>query len=92
MARAKAELAAALPEDGTLIVPADNEPLARALGEVRPRARTVTFAVEAIADLIATNVAELGPAGTSFRVEGFPPIRLRLSGRHQVRNALAALA
>jgi UDP-N-acetylmuramoyl-tripeptide--D-alanyl-D-alanine ligase len=30
--------------------------------------------------------------GTTLEVEGFPPVALRLIGRHQVTNALAALA
>jgi UDP-N-acetylmuramoyl-tripeptide--D-alanyl-D-alanine ligase len=92
VARAKAELAASLPEDGTLIVPADNEPLRRALAEVGVRARTVSFSLEGPADVVAEAIADLGPAGTSFRVAGYPPVRLRLAGRHQVKNALAALA
>ena len=37
-------------------------------------------------------VEDLGPRGTRLEVEGFPAFRLPLVGRHQVSNALAALA
>jgi UDP-N-acetylmuramoyl-tripeptide--D-alanyl-D-alanine ligase len=92
VARAKAELAAALPSDGFLVLPAGLPHLERALEEVDVRARRLTFGVDCEADLVARGVVELGPAGVSFRVEGFPPVRLRLAGRHNVANALAALA
>jgi UDP-N-acetylmuramoyl-tripeptide--D-alanyl-D-alanine ligase len=92
VARAKAELAEALPEDGVLVVPAGELVLHAALNEAGVRARRVTFALEGEpADLVATRIADLGPAGVSFHVEGFPPVRLRLPGRHNVKNALAAL-
>lgn len=92
VARAKAELAAALPADGFLVMPAGLPHFEAALDEAGVRARRVTFGVECEADLVARQVAELGPAGISFRVEGLPPVRLRLAGRHNVANALAALA
>jgi len=92
VARAKAELAEALPADGTLVLPAGETVLHAALNQAGVRARRVTFAIEGEpADLVATRISDLGPAGVSFQVEGFPPIRLRLPGRHNVKNALAAL-
>jgi len=91
VARAKAELAQALPADGVLVIPAGEAVLTAALDEAGIAAKRVTFALEGEADLVATRIADLGPAGVSFHVEGFPPIRLRLPGRHNVKNALAAL-
>ena len=92
VARAKAELAEALPADGTLVIPAGETVLHAALNQAGVRARRVTFALEGEpADLVATRISDLGPAGVSFQVEGFTPIRLRLPGRHNVKNALAAL-
>ncbi|HEV8479815.1 MAG TPA: UDP-N-acetylmuramoyl-tripeptide--D-alanyl-D-alanine ligase [Candidatus Eisenbacteria bacterium] len=92
VARAKAELAEAVPADGTLVIPAGETVLHAALNEAGVRARRVTFALEGEpADVVATRISDLGPAGVSFQVEGFPPIRLRLPGRHNVKNALAAL-
>ena len=52
-----------------------------------------TYAVESPADIRATNL-RLGPAGTRARVEtpaGEADLDLRLLGRHNVSNALAAL-
>ena len=92
VARAKVELASSLPADGVLIHPAGEPALDRALAEGDITARRVTFALEGEADLVPTRISDLGPAGVSFQVEGFPPVRLRLSGRHNVKNALAALA
>jgi UDP-N-acetylmuramoyl-tripeptide--D-alanyl-D-alanine ligase len=37
-------------------------------------------------------VEDRGPEGSRVEVQGFPPLRLSLVGRHQVSNALAALA
>jgi UDP-N-acetylmuramoyl-tripeptide--D-alanyl-D-alanine ligase len=90
--REKADLAAAIPEDGFLIQPADQPMLDSVLDECGVKARRVRFALEGEADLVAENVTSLGPAGISFRVEGFPLVRIRLAGVHNVRNALAALA
>ena len=68
-----------------------------ALGEILPQARSrvVTFALDQEADWRAVEV-DAGGEGTSFRLirggrdEG--RFILRLPGRHNVRNALAALA
>lgn len=92
VARAKAELAEGLGEDGVLIVPADEPVLHQALDETGVRARRITFAIEGPADIVTARISDLGAAGVSFEVEGFPPVRLRLPGRHNVKNALAALA
>jgi UDP-N-acetylmuramoyl-tripeptide--D-alanyl-D-alanine ligase len=90
--REKAALAAALPDDGFLVHPADLSNLDQVLYEMGVKARRIRFAIEGEADLVAENVTSLGAAGVSFRVEGFPLIRLRLAGVHNVKNALAALA
>ena len=92
VARAKLELAEKLPADGVLIVPAGEPVLDGALAELAIAARRVTFALAGEADLVATRISDLGAAGVSFQVDGFPPVRLRLPGRHNVKNALAALA
>jgi UDP-N-acetylmuramoyl-tripeptide--D-alanyl-D-alanine ligase len=83
IARAKAELVEALPADGLAILNHDDPTtwLIRGL----TRAPIVTFGLE----------------GGDFRGEGYTagafniravPVRLRIPGRHQARNALAALA
>jgi UDP-N-acetylmuramoyl-tripeptide--D-alanyl-D-alanine ligase len=50
----------------------------------------------AVADVHAEEVEELGPAGSKFRAvtadDGSVPVRLALLGRHNIANALAAIA
>lgn len=90
--REKAALAAAIPEDGFLVQPADQPMLDQVLYEMGVKVRRIKFALEGEADLVAEDITPLAAAGVSFRVEGYPLIRLRLAGVHNVRNALAALA
>lgn len=59
----------------------------------RARDRVITYAIDAVADVRATDLSE-GPGGSSFRVEGprwAGEVRLQLPGRFNVSNALAAL-
>ena len=90
IAREKASLGYALRPGQPLFVGADSPLLLQALAEVK--ARVVTFGESAGAEVRPLSVEELGPEGIRFEVEGFPPIHLQLTGRHQVRNALAAIA
>jgi UDP-N-acetylmuramoyl-tripeptide--D-alanyl-D-alanine ligase len=83
IALAKGELVAALPADGLAILNHD-DPLTSILRDLS-RAPVVTFGLEG-GDWHGTGYA----AGT-FKVRGVQ-VRLRLPGRHQARNALAALA
>lgn len=88
--REKASLAFALPAGALLLAGADSPPLLAALRGVR--ARLVTYGLDAAADVHPRAIEDLGPRGTRFEVDGFPAVTLRLIGRHQVANALAALA
>ncbi|MDQ6919740.1 MAG: UDP-N-acetylmuramoyl-tripeptide--D-alanyl-D-alanine ligase [Candidatus Dormibacteraeota bacterium] len=83
IARAKAELVEALPADGLAILNADDPttPLIRA----RSRAPILTFGLE------GGDFHGDGYSAGAFTVRGVP-VRLRIPGRHQARNALAALA
>ena len=83
IARAKAELVAALPADGLAILNHDD-----------PTTRLIR-------GLTAAPIVTFGLEGGDFRGEGYAageftlrgsPVRLRIPGRHQARNALAALA
>jgi len=93
VARAKAELPAALPRDGVALLNADDpRVLAMASGTA---ARVVTFGRAAAADIRADGVAldEAGrPEFTLVTGDGSAPVRLRLHGEHNVSNALAAAA
>ncbi|HTT02066.1 MAG TPA: UDP-N-acetylmuramoyl-tripeptide--D-alanyl-D-alanine ligase [Steroidobacteraceae bacterium] len=95
VARAEGEMVAALAPEGTAIINAD-DPYA-ALWRGMTRARVVSFGTEA-ADFRARELrAEIAGAEfrTCFTLEcalGRTAIELRLAGRHNVANALAAAA
>lgn len=90
IAREKASLAGAVPEQRPVFAGADSPRLMAALRGTK--ARVVSYGLAAGAAFRPRALVDLGPAGTRFTVAGFPPVHLRLIGRHQVANALAALA
>jgi UDP-N-acetylmuramoyl-tripeptide--D-alanyl-D-alanine ligase len=93
VARAKAELPAALPPDGRAILNADDARTAAMAG--RTRARVVTFGRGPGADVRAADVEldDLGRARFTLLTGGAAErVRLRLHGEHNVMNALAAAA
>jgi UDP-N-acetylmuramoyl-tripeptide--D-alanyl-D-alanine ligase len=91
IAAAKSELPAALPADGVALLNAD-DPLVAAMA-TRTLARVVTFGRSAGADLRATDL-ELDrlsrPRFTLETAAGSAAVQLKLSGAHNVSNALAA--
>ncbi|MEV6815780.1 UDP-N-acetylmuramoyl-tripeptide--D-alanyl-D-alanine ligase [Micromonospora sp. NPDC051296] len=93
IALAKGELVEALPADGLAVLNAD-DPLVDAMA-ARTAARVVRYGEAAHADVRAVDVTvdERGrPAYTLVTPEGSAPVRLGLTGRHQVWNTLAAAA
>ena len=88
LARAKGELVAALPADGLAVLNAEDAwfDLLRGLG----RAPVVSFGLEA-GDLRGEGFWPLPEGGSLVTVDGVS-VRVGPSGRHQARNALAALA
>ncbi|HET7226828.1 MAG TPA: UDP-N-acetylmuramoyl-tripeptide--D-alanyl-D-alanine ligase [Candidatus Eisenbacteria bacterium] len=90
VAREKAALGFALPPGAPLFAGADSPELLQALSGVR--ARVITYGFAEHAQVRPRALEDLGPRGTRFEVDGFPPVTLRLIGRHQVSNALAAMA
>ncbi len=82
-----------VPFYGTVILPAD-EPNAAAL-RARANRRTVTYALDAEADVEGRELS-VGPTGVRFRLrvrgkdEG--TIEMKVTGVHNARNALAAIA
>jgi UDP-N-acetylmuramoyl-tripeptide--D-alanyl-D-alanine ligase len=88
IARAKAELVEALPAGGLAVLNAEDArfELLRGLSA----APVVGFGLEA-GDLRGEGYRPLPGGGAAVTVEG-TPVRLRLAGRHQARNAVAALA
>lgn len=90
IAREKAALVHALAAGQPAFVGADSPRLAAAVRGAKARVTTYGFAKDA--DVRPERWEDLGPEGSRLEVEGFPPVHLRLVGRHQAQNALAALA
>ncbi len=93
IARAKRELVEALPEDGLAFLNADDVRVVRFGVEAGRRA--VLFGLAAGADVRAEEVADAGVEGVRFVAEARGErveVRLHMLGRHNVNNALAAMA
>jgi len=90
VAREKASLGFALQAGRPLFVGADSPRLLRALEGVK--ARVISYGLAKAAAVRPDRVTDLGPDGSRIEVAGFPPLHLRLVGRHQVPNSLAARA
>ncbi|HZY71594.1 MAG TPA: UDP-N-acetylmuramoyl-tripeptide--D-alanyl-D-alanine ligase [Edaphobacter sp.] len=93
IARAKYELIEALPADGVAVLNFDDNYVAsfgRGLGS-----RAVFYGLGEGAEVRAVHVAEMGVEGVAFTVEAHGEqagVRLRMLGRHNISNALAAIA
>jgi UDP-N-acetylmuramoyl-tripeptide--D-alanyl-D-alanine ligase len=91
IAQAKGELVAALPDDGTAVLNADDP---RVLGMAsRTGARVLTTGVREDADVRATGVSLDGAARARFTLVAAGeehPVDLQVVGQHQVANALSA--
>lgn len=72
----------------TAVINADDPYGVRLADLLKGRVKVVTFGLEKEADFKATDICE-SLTGTSFRVNG-TPMQIRLLGRHNVYNALAA--
>ncbi|MEU7976387.1 UDP-N-acetylmuramoyl-tripeptide--D-alanyl-D-alanine ligase [Micromonospora sp. NPDC049089] len=93
IAVAKGELVEALPPDGLAVLNAD-DPLVDAMAG-RTQARVVRYGEASDADVRAEDVTLDVRGHASYTLvtpEGRAPVRLRLAGRHQVWNTLAAAA
>ncbi len=95
IAAAKRELVEALPAEGVAFLNGDDERVAKfAFAMKRGNEGTVLYGTRAGCDVRATELEELGLAGTRFLVEADAQqqvVALRLMGRHNVLNALAAV-
>lgn len=93
IARAKYELVEALPADGVAVLNFDDNYVAsfgRGMG-----ARAVFYGLGEGAEVRAVHVVEAGAEGVVFTVEAQgerASVQLRMLGRHNVSNALAAIA
>ncbi len=93
IALAKYELIEALPANGVAVLNFDDNYVAsfgRGLGE-----RAVFYGTNEGAEVRAVNIAEVGAEGMAFTVEAYgerASVQLPMLGRHNVPNALAAIA
>jgi UDP-N-acetylmuramoyl-tripeptide--D-alanyl-D-alanine ligase len=90
VARAKSELAEALPRDGLLVLNADDERL-WSLNRNRPVAKKSYALENRAADLVPTRMSLSARGGAVFALADGTEVVLKLLGRHNVRNALAAI-
>jgi UDP-N-acetylmuramoyl-tripeptide--D-alanyl-D-alanine ligase len=93
IARAKRELIEALPVDGVAVLNFD-DPHVSLFGEGLG-ARAVFYGMGAGAEVRAVHIAEMGAEGLIFTVEVHgerASVQLQMLGRHNVPNALAAIA
>ena len=96
IARAKAELVASLPADGMAFLNGDDERVV-AMAKGMGKKRTVLYGTGPGLAVRAVEIDEIGLEGTRFRVGigvggKVVKVHLRLMGRHNVLNALAAIA
>jgi UDP-N-acetylmuramoyl-tripeptide--D-alanyl-D-alanine ligase len=93
IARAKYELVEALPEDGVAVLNFDDEyvkEFGRGMGD-----RAVFYGLGDGAEVRAVHVSEIGAEGVVFTVEvkgERASVQLKMLGRHNVGNVLAAIA
>ncbi len=93
IAGAKAELLKCLPREGTAVMCGDN-PLVREVSGQAP-CRKVFYGFSEDVDFRAVDILPLGKEGSEFTVLGQGQrhrFYLNVPGRHQVKNALAAVA
>lgn len=90
VARAKSELAEALPRDGFLVLNADDERL-WSMNKNRPVAKKSYALENRAADLVPVRASVTAEGGARFALADGTEVRLQLLGRHNVRNALAAI-
>ncbi len=90
VAHEKTALARALPPGAPVFAGADSAPLMAALAGASQR--VIAYGLSPEAQLRPRVLVGLGAEGSRLEVEGFPPCRLRLVGRHQAVNSLAAFA
>jgi UDP-N-acetylmuramoyl-tripeptide--D-alanyl-D-alanine ligase len=93
IARAKYELIESLPPDGTAVLNADDEYVSQFGRSFK--GRVITYGFGTAATVHAENVESRGTEGSTFDIVmrgRREPARLPLVGRHNVGNALAAIA
>ena len=94
IAKAKGELVEAIPEGGTVILNADNKFTADMKKLAKPGVKIITYGIENPADLMAEKIL-VCDSSTDFNLKYGGEIfdfEIPVIGRHNVSNALAAIA
>ncbi len=94
IAKAKGELVEAIPSGGTVILNADNDFTAEMKKLAKNGVKIITYGIENPADLTAKNIV-IEDTSTEFRLNYGNEIfdfEIPIIGRHNVSNALAAIA
>jgi UDP-N-acetylmuramoyl-tripeptide--D-alanyl-D-alanine ligase len=98
VAQENGNVISSLPENGVAVFPADDEftPLWYQLAR-QAKARTITFGLSDVADIscqyrVTEYGSDLRVALRSNQSVRMQPLKLRVAGEHNVRNALAAIA
>ena len=84
----KAELIESLEPDGISILNADDEHLMH----ISALSQAITFGIDNPSDVFATKIINLVVEGSHFLLNGKYRVRLPVPGRHNIYNALAAIA
>lgn len=94
IARAKAEMVEAIEPGGTVILNADNPYVAAMAAKARPGVRVVTFGIDMAAEVQGSALCTTGLTTQFACTLGGQShlFRIPLAGRHNVENALAAIA
>ena len=94
IAKAKSELVQAIPEGGTVILNADDENVLAMKNLAKSNVKIFTYAIENSADLQAENIS-INSFATEFDLKyqnKIYHIEIPVIGRHNVLNAMAAIA
>jgi UDP-N-acetylmuramoyl-tripeptide--D-alanyl-D-alanine ligase len=90
--QAKFELPDNMPSPKTLVLNADDPVLANRIKEKRGDEKVITFGIKSQADFRADQIEVRQDGCISFRVNGDMIVDLLVLGKHNVYNALAAIA
>lgn len=93
IAEAKSELVAGINTDGVAVLNADDDRVAKM--KIPPGVSSLTYAIDRKADVIARDIGADSLRGSRFILvteHGEIEVRIPLSGRHNIYNALAAAA
>lgn len=91
IADAKTELIRHLPEDGVAVLNIDDD-LVSTLGNYAKTPRIIKFGLNTNAHFYASDIHYHGPAGISFKINGYYNIHLPVYSSTSIYNALTAIA